>query len=202
MVSFVFCLWALLTTAIAVVWSVSLLHPVWVLHPDNVHSFGLQKYCVMDLREAAGGSRGEALHRACLPYGREFRIGNIPSDTWRAAFLLFSSGTLLFIASVLSGLLSVVIQGKWDRYVSMTTKYMQITAVLVVISALLTFPLGFSSPFFRYYCGGAGAYDTGQCSVGWSYMLAIMGVALSVFCPILWSFRWIKQDDVMDMVLV
>lgn len=128
MVSFVFCLWALLTTAIAVVWSVSLLHPVWVLHPDNVHSFGLQKYCVMDLREAAGGSRGEALHRACLPYGREFRIGNIPSDTWRAAFLLFSSGTLLFIASVFSGLLSVVIQGKWDRYVSMTTKYMQITA--------------------------------------------------------------------------
>lgn len=75
-------------------------------------------------------------------------------------------------------------------------------SVLVVISALLTFPLGFSSPFFRYYCGGAGAYDTGQCSVGWSYMLAIMGVALSVFCPILWSFRWIKQDDVMDMVLI
>lgn len=128
MVSFVFCLWALLTTAIAVVWSVSLLHPVWVLHPDNVHSFGLQKYCVMDLRGTTGGSRGEALHRACLPYGRELRIGNIPSDTWRAAFLLFSSGTLLFIASVLSGLLSVVIQGKWDRYVSMTTKYIQITA--------------------------------------------------------------------------
>lgn len=128
MVSFVFCLWALLTTAIAVVWSVSLLHPVWVIHPDNVHSFGLQKYCVMDLRGTTGGSQREALHRACLPYGRELRIGNIPSDTWRAAFLLFSSGTLLFIASVLSGLLSVVIQGKWDRYVSMTTKYIQITA--------------------------------------------------------------------------
>lgn len=74
--------------------------------------------------------------------------------------------------------------------------------VLVVISALLTYPLGFSSPFFRYYCGGAGVYNTGQCSVGWSYMLAIMGVALSVFCPILWSFRWIKRDDVMDEVLV
>lgn len=128
MVSFVFCLWALLTTAIAVVWSVSLLHPVWVIHPDNVHSFGLQKYCVMDLRGTTGGSQREALHRACLPYGRELRIGNIPSDTWRAAFLLFSSGTLLFIASVISGLLSVVIQGKWDRYVSMTTKYIQITA--------------------------------------------------------------------------
>lgn len=74
--------------------------------------------------------------------------------------------------------------------------------VLVVISALLTYPLGFSSPFFRYYCGGAGVYNTGQCSVGWSYMLAIMGVALSVFCPILWSFRWIKRGDVMDEVLV
>lgn len=75
--------------------------------------------------------------------------------------------------------------------------------VLVVMSALLTYPLGFGSPFFRYYCGaGAGPYDTGQCSVGWSFMLAIMGVSLSVFCPILWSFRWIKRDDFMDEMLV
>lgn len=202
MVSFVFCLWILLTAAIAAVWSVSLLQPVWVLHPDNVHSFGLQKYCVLDTQER-GDVHGSALQRKCLPYGKELHIGNIPSGTWRAAFLLFSSGILLFIASVLTGLMSLFIQGKWDKYVSTTTKYIQSTAVLVVLSALLTYPLGFGSHFFRYYCGSAaGPYYTGQCSVGWSYMLAIMGVALSVFCPILWSFRWIKRDDVMEGIPV
>lgn len=76
-------------------------------------------------------------------------------------------------------------------------------SVLVVVSALLTYPLGFGSPFFRYYCGvAARPYATGQCSLGWSYMLAIMGVALSVFCPILWSFRWIKRDDVIEAIPV
>ncbi|XP_048753032.2 LHFPL tetraspan subfamily member 7 protein-like [Ostrea edulis] len=202
MVSFVFCLWVLLTVAIAVVWSVCLSQPSWVLHPDNLHSFGLQKYCVMATQENRD-LHVNAMHKTCLPYGKELHLGNIPSGTWRAAFLLFSSGTFLFIASVFIGLLSLVIQGKWDRYVSTTTKYVQTTAVLVVMSALLTYPLGFGSPFFRYYCGaGAGPYDTGQCSVGWSFMLAIMGVSLSVFCPILWSFRWIKRDDFMDEMLV
>nr|XP_022338725.1 transmembrane protein 211-like [Crassostrea virginica]XP_022338726.1 transmembrane protein 211-like [Crassostrea virginica]XP_022338727.1 transmembrane protein 211-like [Crassostrea virginica] len=202
MVSFVFCLWTLLTSAIAAVWTLSLLQPVWVLHPDNVHSFGLQTYCVLDTRESRDQQAG-AMHKVCLPYGKELRIGNIPSGTWRAALLLFSSGTFLFIASVLLGLMSVFIQGKWDKYVSMTTKYLQITAVLVVVSALLTYPLGFGSPFFRYYCGvAARPYATGQCSLGWSYMLAIMGVALSVFCPILWSFRWIKRDDVIEAIPV
>lgn len=127
MVSFVFCLWTLLTSAIAAVWTLSLLQPVWVLHPDNVHSFGLQTYCVLDTRESRDQQAG-AMHKVCLPYGKELRIGNIPSGTWRAALLLFSSGTFLFIASVLLGLMSVFIQGKWDKYVSMTTKYLQITA--------------------------------------------------------------------------
>lgn len=93
-----------------------------------------------------------------------------------------------------------IIKKKAHRHILLTN--FDFLLVLVVISALLTYPLGFSSPFFRYYCGGAGVYNMGQCSVGWSYMLAIMGVALSVFCPILWSFRWIKRDDVMDEVLV
>lgn len=74
--------------------------------------------------------------------------------------------------------------------------------VLVVIFVFLIYFFGFSSFFFWYYCGGVGVYNMGQCSVGWSYMLVIMGVVFLVFCLILWSFWWIKWDDVMDEVLV
>ncbi|XP_048754116.2 LHFPL tetraspan subfamily member 7 protein-like isoform X1 [Ostrea edulis] len=202
MVSFVFCLWVLLTVAIAVVWSVCLSQPAWVLHPNNLHSFGLQKYCVVDIRGSVD-DLVKPIEKTCFPYGKALRMGDLPSEYWRASFLLLSSGTFLLIVSVTIGVLSVFMQEKWDGYVSMMTKCVQTIAVLVAVSALLTYPLGFGSPFFRYYCGAeAGPYNTGHCSMGWTYMLAIMGASLSVFCPILWNFRRIKHYDIIDEIFV
>ena len=70
-------------------------------------------------------------------------------------------------------------------------------SVLIMVAGLLIFPLGFGSNFFRHYCGGlASAYDTGHCLIGWSYMLGIMGTALSVFCPFLSQFTDMRTRDI------
>ncbi|KAK7462009.1 hypothetical protein BaRGS_00038566 [Batillaria attramentaria] len=69
--------------------------------------------------------------------------------------------------------------------------------ILIMIAGLLIFPLGFGSTFFRHYCGDfASAYDTGHCLIGWSYMLGIMGTALSVFCPFLSQFTDMRARDI------
>jgi hypothetical protein len=70
-------------------------------------------------------------------------------------------------------------------------------------AGLLIYPIGLESPFFRYYCGTtAGMYNAGHCKMGWSYMLAAMGTALAVFCPILSYFRDMKAEDILPVTLV
>ena len=65
-----------------------------------------------------------------------------------------------------------------------------------MIAALVTFPVGLGSHYFRYYCGEtATVFYSGDCSMGWSYMISIMSVSLSIFCPILWCFRELKWDE-------
>lgn len=48
------------------------------------------------------------------------------------------------------------------------------------------FPLGLDSELARDVCGlDARMFAADQCQVAWGYVTAIMGVLLTVFCPIL-----------------
>lgn len=61
-------------------------------------------------------------------------------------------------------------------------------AVLIMLAGLLMFPLGFSTPFFQYYCESTRVFCVGHCRMGWSYVLAITGTALAIFCPVLSNY--------------
>ena len=79
----------------------------------------------------------------------------------------------------------------------LTTFLRRCVSVLIMIAGLLIFPLGLGSKFSRHYCGdSAAAYHSGHCLIGWSYMLGIMGTALSVFCPFLSQFTDMKAADI------
>ena len=68
--------------------------------------------------------------------------------------------------------------------------------VFLMTSGLLVFPLGFESNYFRSYCGpAADMYNIGACAIGWTYVLAIVGCALSVFCPV---FSYFSLNDTVD----
>ena len=67
------------------------------------------------------------------------------------------------------------------------------TAV-ILLGAVVSFPVGLDSKLAQHYCPGARMYDAGSCQVGWAYMLGIMAAALVVFCPILSHYTDIDDD--------
>ena len=55
-----------------------------------------------------------------------------------------------------------------------------------MVLSLLVFPAALDTPQARQVCGPRSrAYYGDQCQIGWAYMLAVMGTALAVFCPLL-----------------
>ena len=125
MLSFVFYLWILLTTSVAAICTFAVIQPYWFLHPDNVHSFGIINYCrisslPVDARTTSGC--------ICALYGGDFRLDNIPTGSWRATFLLMTTGCGFLVLSVCMGLFIVCIRGKWHRRLSILTSYIQVTA--------------------------------------------------------------------------
>nr|KAG5713176.1 hypothetical protein BaRGS_007703 [Batillaria attramentaria] len=63
-----------------------------------------------------------------------------------------------------------------------------------MLAGLLMFPLGFSTPFFQYYCDSSRAFCVGHCRMGWSYVLAITATALAIFCPVLSNYTDMTFD--------
>ena len=72
--------------------------------------------------------------------------------------------------------------------------YVMCVAV-ILLGAVVSFPVGLDSKLAQHYCPGARIYSTGRsCHVGWAYMLGIMSSALVVFCPILSHYTDIDDD--------
>uniref|UniRef100_A0A8C9FU08 Transmembrane protein 211 n=1 Tax=Pavo cristatus TaxID=9049 RepID=A0A8C9FU08_PAVCR len=55
--------------------------------------------------------------------------------------------------------------------------------VFIMASGLLVYPFGFNSATVKRFCENSDIYYAGDCQIGWGYMLAIVGVMLSVFLP-------------------
>jgi len=65
---------------------------------------------------------------------------------------------------------------------------------VILIGAVVSFPVGLDSKLAQHYCPGARIYSAGACQVGWAYMLGIMSAALVVFCPVLSHYTDIDDD--------
>ena len=50
---------------------------------------------------------------------------------------------------------------------------------------MLVYPAMFGHSDVTTVCNTSSAYDAGECQLGWSYMLAIAGAAIGLFCPYL-----------------
>ncbi|KAK3582933.1 hypothetical protein CHS0354_019937 [Potamilus streckersoni] len=189
MPTFVHYLWILLTLLVSVTCTYSLLQPEWFIHPDFIHSFGVYSYCLRDFRYTFP-------RQICGYYGGQFGFSNVPSKAWKAASLLYGGGSMFLCISCLFTLISLCIRRGCDTIVILMTSYLQTAAVVFLICGIISFPFGLSSDYFRHYCGeSASIFHSDICSVGWAYMLAIVGTALSVFCPILSHFVDTSKDE-------
>lgn len=189
----VYFLWISLTTAITVLTAFCIFQPYWYIHDNHIHSFGLTIYCDGVPGSDSGYSR--EITSRCQPYGGMLLLTHIPSGAWQASLLLFFTGTFSFGTTVILGLV-ILVREKFVYHINSLVLYLQTSSVLLMIAALVAFPIGLGNHFFRYFCGeSAAVYNAGNCSMGWSYMLSIMSVSLSIFCPILWCFRDMKWND-------
>uniref|UniRef100_A0A8C4J7Z2 TM211 protein n=1 Tax=Dromaius novaehollandiae TaxID=8790 RepID=A0A8C4J7Z2_DRONO len=139
--------------------------------------------------------------RARAPFGQRVAFsaafGSEHGGTWRgsgggtdarvslqASAVLCAGGCALLALGALLALLAVLLPaGACERRACILAGYVQTAAVFIMASGLLVYPFGFNSATVKRFCENSDIYYAGDCQIGWGYMLAIVGVMLSVFLP-------------------
>ncbi|XP_038615233.1 transmembrane protein 211 [Tachyglossus aculeatus] len=180
MLSGVGCFWVLLSSCLVAVCSFSFLSPAWIVQAasprnrDPATSLGLLWHC----------PAGPDLQPGCSTFAGLGSFGEIPSSSWQTSAVLCSGGCVLLAISSLLAIVTVLLPGGLcERRVCTLAGYMQMAAVFIMAAGLLVYPFGLNSSTVKKYCENANIYYAGDCQIGWGYMLAIVGVMLSVFLP-------------------
>ncbi|OCT91151.1 hypothetical protein XELAEV_18014208mg [Xenopus laevis] len=98
--------------------------------------------------------------------------------------VLCSGGCFLLLMSCLLAIVTLFLpSGLCERRLCTLAGYMQTAAVFIMASGLVVYPFGLNSTTVKKYCENSSIYYAGDCQIGWGYMLAIVGVMLSVFLP-------------------
>ncbi|KAH3886181.1 hypothetical protein DPMN_010182 [Dreissena polymorpha] len=143
--SYVQYIWILLSILVSITCSFCFMQPEWIMHVNFTNTFGIYTYCV--------SQRAGMDTRACGFYGGRFGFGNIPSTTWQAACLLYGGGCLFTCFGALCSLATMCVRTQLEMTLVMSTRYLQTSAVFLMASGLLVFPMSFESNYFRLYCG-------------------------------------------------
>ncbi|XP_077361165.1 LHFPL tetraspan subfamily member 7 protein isoform X1 [Festucalex cinctus] len=192
MFSCVGCFWVLLSSALVAVCSFSFISPAWIVkeqlrttnhhhhHHHHYHhnkesvSFGLLWHCSESL---------DRMYR-CYTFGGLGKFAEIPSSSWQTSAVLCSGGCALLAVSSLLAIITIFLpSGGCERRICTLAGYMQMAAVFIMAAGLLVFPFGLNSSLVRSFCGDSDIYNAGECQIGWGYMLAIVGVMLTIFLP-------------------
>ncbi|XP_001338174.3 LHFPL tetraspan subfamily member 7 protein [Danio rerio] len=179
MFSCVGCFWVLLSSALVAICSFSFISPAWIVkehpknHKDSV-SFGLLWHCSESL---------DHMYR-CYTFGGLGKFQEIPSSSWQTSAVLCSGGCALLAVSSLLAIITIFLpSGACERRICTLAGYMQMAAVVIMASGLLVYPFGLNSSLVKSFCGDSDIYNAGDCQIGWGYMLAVVGVMLTLFLP-------------------
>ena len=118
MLTYIHCLWILLSLVIATTCTYCLLQPEWLVHQDGIHAFGVYAFCIRDQR----------LRERCDFYGGRFGFGNIPSTAWQSACLLYGGGCMIMCIASVCSLGTLCVKHSCDKTLVLLTRYLQVTA--------------------------------------------------------------------------
>uniref|UniRef100_A0A8C5LZD3 Transmembrane protein 211 n=1 Tax=Leptobrachium leishanense TaxID=445787 RepID=A0A8C5LZD3_9ANUR len=177
MSSCVSCFWVLLSACLLAVCTFSFLSPVWIVSPggpgdQEPRSFGLLWHCPDD-----HGS-------GCHTFAGLGRFNDIPSSSWQTSAVLCCGGCVLLLTSCFLAIVTLFLpSGLCERRLCTLAGYMQTAAVFIMASGILVYPFGLNSTTVKKHCENSSIYYAGDCQIGWGFMLAIVGVMLSIFLP-------------------
>lgn len=117
------------------------------------------------------------------------------SIAWIICGSLFCIGLLLFLVCVLLLVCGLCLTRSKNIKYRGGLSYIQGVGVGFLIIAVFLYPLGLNSEYARSVCGNSNLYYAGECKVAWGYVLIIMSVLLTIFCPILGKFSITSKDE-------
>lgn len=197
-------LWISLTTLLSCSLVFTMLSPAWIqrldpspprtffnneTNPDNnnnsaIVSFGLLRFCE--------DGELEDMMTSCAFYDG---IVSMPTIFWLVCAVLYSLGVSMLFLSVVMATCGVFISRDQAERLRIAISYVQAVAVFFLCLSILVYPLGFRSEFARSICGErTNYYVIEQCHVTWGYVLAIMTVSMTIFCPILAKLSAYRKD--------
>lgn len=193
--------WIFLTITLACAITLSLLSPVWFkneiktnmainvethsVRKNDILSFGLLRYC----------KRYQLVN--VLFKCQFYDIFNgMPSIAWIISGSLFSIGMLLFVLCVLLSIFGLCLRQHNGAKYRAGLAYIQSVGVVFLCIAVVLYPIGLNSHLVREVCGAdSNHYYAGDCNIAWGYVLIIMAVSLTIFCPILGKFSINPKND-------
>nr|XP_033811896.1 transmembrane protein 211 [Geotrypetes seraphini] len=174
MVSCVGSVWVTLSLALACISGFSLTSAAWFR--NGTISFGVFLHC-----------SGPLCNQTCMVYRT---LDEIPNVSWQVAAVLLFTGWLLHVfGAVLILSWTLIPEGLCQRRVCTPARYAQTAAVMVTILGLLIFPFSLDSAFTQEACGPSWIYYSGNCKLGWGFMMAIITVMLSCLLPIIGRYN-------------
>ncbi|XP_030074722.1 LHFPL tetraspan subfamily member 7 protein [Microcaecilia unicolor] len=177
MVSCMGSVWVTLSLALACISGFSLTSAAWFR--NGTVSFGVFLHCY--------GPTNTLCNQTCTVYKT---LDEIPDVSWQiAAVLLFTGWLLLVFGAVLILSWILIPEGLCQRRVCTPARYAQTAAVMATVLGLLIFPFSLDSAFAKEACGPSWIYYSGNCKLGWGFMMAIIAVMLSCLLPIIGRYN-------------
>ena len=113
-------LWIFLSVILASLCTFCFFQPAWLVHPDYIHTFGIYTFCSKVVSSTEKTQR-------CGCYGGRYGFGNIPSNSWQAACLLYGGGCVAMCVAAV-GSLGSSCRHNCNRTMVLVTRYLQTSA--------------------------------------------------------------------------
>lgn len=159
-------LWAVFSLSFAIINAIVFVQPQWLGDSDMSRGagyFGLWKFCRL-LQDG----------QDILCQGKYNDLSSIQTTAFKVSTVFVALSLLMTICCVLAMLLFFFAHPCTTFQIC---AWLQFACGLCLLSGVLIFPAGWDSPAVKEVCGPeAGSYTLGQCSLRWTYILAIIGV--------------------------
>lgn len=189
-------LWTLLTMATTLAMVAAVITPTWLVGPSRrlrsrqkgntddeifTPSLGLYNGCIK-VHEI-----DQLFTENCAPFVTSFGMSSEDfPNFWKAALILFVCGLGLLAITLLTSLSCCCIKSVMRKSVFTVSGTMQAIAGILFVFGLLLYPAGWGSRRIQMVCSSkAGPYNIGDCALGWTYYLAIIGTIVTFICSLL-----------------
>lgn len=122
---------------------------------------------------------------------------DIPSAFTATAIMYIIGCSLLFLSGVfiIIGMLIPKIRALNNFSIFAISYVLQIFSLILLLVALIVYPIGFGDAFVVQFCFTSTPYNPGTCIIDWAYILGMVFTAATSFLPPLAIFSMNVVDD-------